>query len=120
MFRQVHNDLNVGLMIATGSQPQIHIVSLFDKFVLLAPAEESIFRALGFYSLSYNVKTQSIDCNVYVLYYGDFGHSDQIGLVAGVSVDKGHLRVHRHRTAVACVQLTGRPFGCYTFNDHEW
>ena len=74
VLRRVHNDPNVRVMIAAGPQPRIHIISPCVKFILLAPARESILRALGFYSPSYNVKTQTIDCSVHYLYCGDFGH----------------------------------------------
>ena len=75
---RVHNDPNVRVMIAAGPKPRIHIISPCVKFILLAPTRESILRALGFYSPSYNVKKQSIDSFVHYLYCGDFGYPETI------------------------------------------
>ena len=74
----MHNDPNVRVMIAAGPKPRIHIISPCVKFILLASARESILRALGFYSPSYNVKKQAIDCSVHYLYCGDFGHPETL------------------------------------------
>ena len=65
-------------MLAAGSKPKIHIISTCVKFILLAPARESVLRALGFLSLSYNVKTKTIESSVHFLYCGDFGHPETI------------------------------------------
>ena len=75
---RVHNDPNVRVMLAAGPKLRIHIISPCTKFILLAPARESVLRALGFYSPSYNVKTKIIESSVHFLYCVEFGHPETI------------------------------------------
>ena len=75
---RVHNDPNIRVMLAARPKLRIHIISPCVKFILLSPARESVLRALGFLSPSYNVETKKIKSSVHFFYYGDFRHPETI------------------------------------------